>query len=125
FYRYDIALNTWEARASSPGNISAGGGLARVGTYIYASGGGSSGFFFRYNMTTNTWSWVTTNYMPSAKIDHGGFIATDSSRYVYVGAATRTDDVGRRLYRFDTTNDTWQRLADVPMSTNVNGSAFY
>lgn len=125
FYRYKIADNTWEALASSPANISGGGGLARVGTSIYASGGGSSGYFMKYNMTNNTWSWVTTNYMPSAKIDLGGTISTDGSRYIYVGAATRTDESSRRLYRFDTTDSTWQRLANIPMSPNVNASSFY
>lgn len=124
FYRYRIANNTWEALALIPVRTSSGGGIAKVGSSIYASTGGGTGSLYRYNMSNNTWSQVT-NYIPNGKIDQGGFITSDGSRYLYIGAGTRNDPQNRRVYRLDTTNDTWQRLADMPASTGISASAFY
>lgn len=124
FWRYSIATNAWTQMANIPLRPYTGGGLTRIGTTIYASTGGSYSHFYKYNMSTNTWTQIT-NFIPNGKIDHGGFITADGSRYVYIGAGTRTDPLNRRLYRFDTTNETWQRLADLPAPTNVNASAFY
>lgn len=125
FYRYNIASDTWSALTSMPQTENSGGGLARVGTTIYALIGGGSGYLYKYNMSTNVWTQETTNYIPNGKIDHGGFMATDNSRYLYIGAGTRTDSQNRRLFRFDTTNETWQRLSDLPAATNVGASGFY
>mgnify|MGYP002401972929 CR=1 FL=1 len=124
FYRYDIAGNSWHALASMTHTPHTGGGLARMGNMIYVLTANGSGHFYRYNMTNNTWSQVT-NFIPSGKIDHGAFITSDGNRYIYIGAATRTDPESKRVYRFDTTNDSWQRIADLPVSTDVGASAFY
>lgn len=124
FYRYNISTNAWQSLSSMPVRTSSGGGLTRIGTTIYASMAGNRGDFYKYNMTTNTWSSIG-NEIPNGKIDQGGFITSDGSRYVYIGTGTRTDPENRRLFRYDTTSDTWQRLADLPASTNLNASAFY
>ncbi|MFZ2544374.1 MAG: fibronectin type III domain-containing protein [Candidatus Saccharimonadales bacterium] len=124
YFRYHIATNTWQSLSSIPLKVSSGGGLTRIGTTIYASTGGGTGSLYRYSITNNTWSQVS-NYIPNGKIDQGGYITSDGSRYLYIGTGTRTDPQNRRLFRFDTTNDTWQRLADTPAPTNVGASAFY
>jgi hypothetical protein len=124
FQRYNIATDTWSALTAIPQTIGQGGDLTRIGTTIYASIGNQTGFFYKYNMSNNTWALVTSN-VPNGSIGHGGFMTSDSSRYVYIGTGERTDSTDRRLWRYDTTNDTWQRLADLPAATNVNASAFF
>ena len=124
FYRYSPSTDTWQVRTSLiNSSIYTGGGITRIGRTIYALHGNSTGFFSSYNMDTNTWS--ANTQLPSGKVDHGGWITSDGSRYVYVGLGTRADDHNRRIYRYDTTNSTWQRMADLPASADLSANAFY
>lgn len=123
FSRYNIATNTWSGLASLPsGAFLQGGGITRIGRTIYALRGNSSGDMNRYNMDTNVWSTVAV--LPGGSVNHGSFIVGDTLRYVYVGVSMRVAEP-TRMYRFDTTNDSWLRLADLPAETNVEASAFY
>lgn len=124
FYRYNIATNVWENRASIINrSVCSGGGMTRINRTIYVLHGDSSGYFSVYNMDTN--AWTNVGPLPTGKVDHGGFISSDASRYIYLGLSTRTEDHARRVWRFDTVNKTWLRVADAPASTSIEASAFY
>jgi Purple acid Phosphatase, N-terminal domain len=123
FYRYNIAANTWTALTSLPVAPGPGGGMTRVGTKLYVMNGNQTAFMHVYDIAANTWAAIQG--APNGGINHGGFVTGDGSRYLYINTGTRTEPANRRLFRFDTTNNTWLRLADTPTHTSIGASAFY
>jgi len=123
FYRYNIVTNEWTALNSMPQNISSGGNMVRIGRKLYVLSGGQSGVFLQYNMDTSIWSSITG--MPSGDVDYGGFMVGDTSRYLYIGVSGRIDATAKIVYRYDTVNLTWQRIADLPAATMPYASGFY
>lgn len=123
FYRYNIAGNTWNALANMPDSTGAGSGITRIGRTIYVQVGAASGRLLKYNMDTNSWSASIT--MPNGKLDHGAFLVGDGTRYLYSGLATRSEALNKRYFRYDTQNDSWSRMADIPQVTNVGANAIY
>lgn len=123
FQRYNISSNTWGALTSMPRGIGNGGNIVRINRSIYALGGSQSGFFMKYNMDTNVWS--SLDNLPNGSIDYGGFLIGDTSRYLYAGLSTRISATYRKMYRYDTTTDTWQRIADLPAAAKPYAGGFY
>lgn len=123
FYRYNIATNVWSSLGSMPQPESSGGGLTRIDRSIFALNGASSGFMMKYNMDSTTWTTVAG--MPSGDVDHGGFITSDGNRYLYICISGRFDATAKKVYRYDTNDATWQRIADLPASVKPYASAFY
>lgn len=123
FYRYNIATNVWSPLGSMPQAESSGGGMSRIGRKIYVLAGAQSGFLMQYNMDTSVWS--TIPGMPNGDVDHGGFITSDGSQYLYVGVGGRFNATSKRVYRYDTTNLIWQRIADLPAVAKPYASSFY
>ncbi len=60
FYYYDIASNTFTAKANTPVNFGSGANLSYDGTNIFAVRANASGVptnsFYKYTVATNTWS---------------------------------------------------------------------
>ncbi len=113
FYRYVIATDTWETLGVFPYNVNTGGGMSRINRTIYTLAGGDSGIFMKYNMDTKVHSYITS--MPNGSIGTGGFNISDNTRYLYICVRTDNSETnGRLVQRYDTTNDTWQRIADLP-----------
>lgn len=123
FQRYNVSTNSWSTLASSPQVLNAGGGTARIGQYIYAIAGNGSSYFMRYDMNTNVWS--TLPALPNGSVSHGGFITGDSTRYLYISPNNRTESTAKKVYRYDTTNGAWDRIADMPGYAKVRASAVY
>lgn len=123
FYRYNVSSDTWSSRANIPQGVNSGGGMTRINRTIYTLVGGQSGFMYQYNMDTNVWTAIQT--IPAGSIDHGGFITSDGSRYVYVGISDRTPIRAKMVFRYDTTNGSWLRIADLPRSAYPFTSGFY
>lgn len=122
FYRFSEA-GGWQKLANMPQSPGTGSGVTRIGTSIYVMAGRQTRYLEKYDMTTGIWTYATD--LPSGSIDHGGFLTSDNTRYLYADMGTRTDDQNARFYRYDTTNGTWQRMADMPESTGVGAYAFY
>jgi hypothetical protein len=123
FYSYNISANTWTALTSMPQAIYGGGGAVRIGRTIYVLGANSSSNFYAYNMDSGTWGTITS--LPAGSIDHGAFIASDTSRYLYIGLSDRTNNQARMIVRYDTTNNTWVRIADLPQASYINAAAYF
>ncbi len=107
FYRYDISLNSWTSKASTPGNIAPDGALTYDGTYIYAFQGNSTSFW-RYNIGTDSWTSMTNAL---------GIVATGSDLAAALGnvgipvfslgtTSTRCQGVGTVTYTATSTNST-------------------
>lgn len=123
FARYNIAANSWQSLTSMNTAASSGSSVDRIGRTIYVMPGNSTGVLLKYNMDTGAWS--ESKNIPNGKLDHGAFMVSDKNRYLYTGLGTRTDPGNKTFYRYDTQTDTWERMADLPQSTNVGVSAFY
>lgn len=123
FQRYHVATNTWTTLTASPQAVSAGGGGTRIGRSIYVTAGNGSAYFMRYDMDAGTWSTLAS--LPNGSTSHGAFITGDKSRYIYVSPNARYDSTARKLYRYDTTTTTWQRIADLPAPGKMRASAAF
>lgn len=122
FYRFSEG-GGWQRMANLPRGIGAGGMMTRIGRTIYAQAGSNSPHLLRYNMDTNAWTYATD--APKGAIDHGGFLTSDGTRYLYSGQGSRVEGHNRLFYRYDTSDNSWKRMADLPQSTQVGAQAFY
>lgn len=132
---YGSSTSPWSAAMAStaPAGISYGGGATKIGNTIYALSGGRSTYLMKFDTSLPTPAWTNFSSVarawvtpPSGIADYGSFIQSDGSRYIYIGLNDRlVASGGRIMYRFDTTNDTWTRMADLPSNTNYFASAFY
>ncbi len=126
FYRYSISANTWSDRAAPDNAFNYGATLAYVpnGTYcddgqgcIFATRGAGSDHLWRYDISANSWSYLTAP--PNASSSKGNYGATslyyDGYIYFYGGYAA-TD-----FMKYDILNDYWTILADLP-ATHYFGS---
>lgn len=123
FYRYNIASNSWGALTSMPTGSGGGGSIARVGRKIYVLSGNQTSNLYVYDIDTAKWSSLVG--IPSGGIDHGAFMASDQARYLYLGINGRIDATARKVYRYDTTNSIWERIADLPAPSLPYASSFY
>ena len=123
FYRYNITTDKWTTLNSMPQIISSGGNMTRIGRKLYVLSGGQSGVLLQYNMDTSIWSSITG--MPSGDVDHGGFMISDDTRYLYIGVNGRINATAKKIYRYDTASSIWQRIADLPAATMPYASGFY
>ncbi|KKP86849.1 MAG: hypothetical protein UR87_C0010G0011 [candidate division CPR3 bacterium GW2011_GWE2_35_7] len=124
FYRYDIINNTWGSLTSAPIAIGSGGGIEKIGADIYAFSGGGTPYFMKYDVAGNTWTTLPIN-IPNGSVEHGGVLVGDTSRYLYFVPANRTSVTAQLFYRYDTTDSSWKRLANLPSYTQVAAYGFY
>ena len=92
FVRYNVTTGTTTEMAKLPVGAWDGSSLVYVGNHneIYYSPGsigttrsGSSNYFYKYDIPTNTWSEVTTD-RPAAQTGAGSSMTYDGSRYIYL-----------------------------------------
>jgi hypothetical protein len=84
--------------------------------FLYGARGGGFNTFWRYQISTNTWTAVTPAPLP---FNAGGTLLYDGNRYIY--ALAGTDDA---FMRYDTQNDSWESLTNtdfgLPEKTTTN-----
>lgn len=127
FYRYNIASNIWTSRATPDYGINYGGTLAFVpnGSYcsdasgcIFATRGGGSNHFWRYDIGSNSWTYKTAPPTASpSKTNYGATMVYNGGYLYYMAGYASTD-----FLRYDITNDLWSTLADLS-ATHYYGSA--
>ncbi|MCK9356267.1 MAG: hypothetical protein M0R22_03835 [Dehalococcoidia bacterium] len=119
FYRYDRVGGTWEAMASAPGNVNAGGTLRWNGEgFVYAFQGGTANLW-RYNILLNTWR---TSLTPTpSSVTNGGALCSDGVNYLYAFQG------GSRLFwRYHRTTDyLWVPMAESPEAVGAGGALVY
>lgn len=110
FYRYSIPAQidqagTWTAVESSPFNVGIGASLVYPGSgiYIYASGGGGSTSFAKFNINASSNAWTNVANCP--------FNLTWDSDVVYPGAGEYLyawEGNNRRFARYFIGGDSWE-----------------
>jgi hypothetical protein len=109
FYEYDIATDTWTAKATTPAAGYIGGDLVEGSAgYLYAMRGQNTTAFWSYNIGTNTWSDSAVVDAPQ-NIYYGGSAVFDGDQYIYA-LKGNSDDT---FMRYDTQADSWETLANV------------
>lgn len=109
FYEYDIATDTWTAKADSPTAINYGGGVIEGPSgYLFALTGANTSTFLRYDIAANTWSNEAATDMPY-RATTGTSMFYDGSRYIYVLRAGSDD----AFLRYDALSDLWESLANI------------
>jgi N-acetylneuraminic acid mutarotase len=107
FWRYDIAANSWTARAATPGTVSRGGALTTNGTYIYALRGVTADFW-RYDPAANSWSIMAS--APAAVSAGAALVHVNGSIYAFQGGTST-------FWKYTIATNTWSVLASAPGST--------
>lgn len=125
-YRYTISTDTWTSRASFEYNFYYGASYAYVphGTWctdaqgcIFATRGAGTNQFMRYDISDNSWSYLTAVATASpSKTNYGASMVFNNGYLYYIGGYASTD-----FLQYDITNDFWTTLADMP-ATHYYGS---
>jgi uncharacterized repeat protein (TIGR01451 family) len=110
FYRYNIATNTWEARAPTPGNVGWGGALTRIGNYIYAFQGDGKTGFWRYDIAANSWSAMAN---APGNVSDGGSLTNDGTNLFALQGKTRA------YWQYTVASNTWSLLPTTNFTGNV------
>ena len=111
FWRYNIAGNTWNAMANTPGTVSRGGALASNGSFIYALRGASTDFW-RYNPAGDTWSAMAST--PSPVSGGAALVHVNGAIYAFAGGSTTT------FWKYSIATNTWTVMAPAPSSSTVD-----
>jgi hypothetical protein len=79
---------------------------------MYAS---STPYFWRYNLTANSWDLMNTSGLPIGAFRSGTALAWDHNDYTYALLGGRYSDNDRRLfYQYSISNNNWDPLLDTP-----------
>jgi len=125
FYRYNIALNSWEQRVSPPaafGQFAAGNSMAQVGNYIYvAKGSGTT--IWQYDIGSNSWSEAAMPN-PGPSMSSGASMVYTGGNYVYALNGGHSTGLYRCSVSGGRLTGSWTNsgLAPCPVSAN-DGSA--
>jgi len=128
-WEYDINNDTWKQMASFPGEGKTDLICEVVDGCIYTfSGFGITGYnqdTYKFDPSTNEWTFIK-NVCPFLKTNTAGF---KSGFKVYIGSGFQGGNL-KDFYSYDTQNDTWTRLADLPKGRmlskglEINGRGF-
>src|SRR3989338_8185798 len=124
FYKYTISTNTWagsnvSSLAATPGTLAQGSNMIRNGAddTIYVTQGNSATGFYRYTISTNTWT--TLAVVPGILDSGSSMIRNGADDTIYV---TQGGTVGLAgFYKYTISTNTWTTLTVVPGALN-NGS---
>lgn len=110
-------IGTWEGLADLPSSANDGGSLAGDGTrYLYATIGGNSDKFYRYDAVENTWEALTS---PPGNVAEGCCLVYYNNK-VYGLRGNGTSDFAAYVI----TGDSWTTEASLPV-TDSYGTACY
>ncbi|NLE95790.1 MAG: PQQ-like beta-propeller repeat protein [Dehalococcoidia bacterium] len=131
FLRYSISGNAWSDgdALDVPGNIGAGAELSYVNKtftlddetttvtyrYVYASLGGGSNAFYRYDPANNTWSAMTN--MPGS-VTAGGTLRWNGEGFIYAFQGGSIN-----MWRYNILLNTWRTTLTPTPSAVTNGGA--
>ncbi|MBN1176863.1 MAG: hypothetical protein JXA51_04200 [Dehalococcoidales bacterium] len=101
--------------SSGPGDVK----LAASGSsnYAYALRGKNSKYFWRYDVSTNSWSYMAN---APANVKYGGALAYDGGNYIY---AFRGDSTS--FWRYDIAANSWTTLTSAPGKVKEGGALTY
>jgi N-acetylneuraminic acid mutarotase len=130
WWEYDFSTTTWTQKNNFPGTgrdhpvIEVMNGMLYMG-FGDAPGVGSINDWWQYNPTTDTWT-AKAAY-PGLKMHHPVAAAYNNLIYVSEGhiVSSPTNTGSKKFYSFNTTNNTWTTLTDMPGPGVVAGASFY
>ncbi|KKU88086.1 MAG: Microbial collagenase, partial [Microgenomates group bacterium GW2011_GWF2_47_9] len=121
FYRFDTQGETgskWSQMANIP-YIDYGGGLVLRDGYIYATRGGYTYSFFRYDIGANTWSDPLVADIPTGyRIAYGGALADGGDGYLYALRGENTS----HFMRYSLASNTWSVITSMPGNATWGGA---
>ncbi|MEZ5384331.1 MAG: SdrD B-like domain-containing protein [Prosthecobacter sp.] len=114
FYRYDGGTGAWESRASAPGSVNWGAGLASNGSHLYALRGDDRTDFWRYDPATN--AWTTRASLPTNSKEGGALVYHAPYFYAMPGDGTAL------FYRYNPSTNSWSSRASLPANVKKGGA---
>ncbi|MFA5107494.1 MAG: fibronectin type III domain-containing protein [Patescibacteria group bacterium] len=127
FLRYDIDgtdANTWTSRAAISGTLLYGADLVwNGGDYLFAERGYNQSNFYRYSISTNTWSDRATPDNPFyygstlAFVPNGTYCA-DSQGCIFATRGAGSD----HFWRYDVNANSWSYLTAPPNASSPKGN---
>lgn len=115
FHRYDPSGATWTTlTATAPGTPGYGGTLVYPGSgdYIYATRGSLTRTFWRYTISTDTWSDPAVADLPDdAEAGYGSRLTSDGTDIYYIGGNGIS-----KILKYTIGSNTWAVLNDLPFS---------
>ena len=101
--------------SSSPGDVK----LVASGTsnYAYALRGRNSNNFWRYDVSSNSWSYMANT---PANVKYGGALAYDGGNYIYAFRGNSTS-----FWRYDISTNSWTTLTSAPGTVKEGGALTY
>ena len=110
----------WIERADTPTAGGYGEAVVSTGSYIYIAKCmhvSSTPYFWRYNLTTNSWDSMNISGLPAGAFRNGAALAWDNGSYIYTLLGGRYSDADRCVfYRYSIPNDSWEELNDTPFA---------
>lgn len=118
FYRFDLSGQTWTTlTATTPANTGYGSTLVYPqnyggGDYIFATRGALTRAFWRYQISTDTWSDPLAADLPdNAEAGYGARLLTDGTDIYYIGGSGIS-----QILKYTTGTNTWSVLGTVPFA---------
>jgi len=114
-YVYKISTNGWTFIDNTPEAIGTGGGLIRLGNYLYVASSifaTQVGHFLRYDLVNSKWDWLASlPNSPTTYWDSGDGLENVGTNYIYanVGGSGQTD-----FFRFSIPENKWYSLQNTP-----------
>lgn len=114
-YKYNIKTNTYTKLANMPLNLSAGRATI-VGDTVYLFGL-ASGYTsaLKYNITTATYTQLKNTYGAAR------CLLVPVGNYIFIMGSSYNTSVSKKCYKFDTTNDTFIELNNLPFDFGQGG----
>ncbi len=120
FLQYFIANNTWVAKAVTPANVGAGGGVRYIGSgNISAIRGSNTNNFWIYNISGNTWE---VKRVVPANVNTGGTLSDytgNGNISALRGSSTTT------FWIYNISSNLWSVKAPSPASVGAGGVLAY
>ena len=132
FWKYDIAQNKFLEPSEHPIGTNSGTDLIYNNGYLYAARGGNTAGFYRYGISSNTWAQIAdlpnraTDPTPQVTFnDANRGVGVSSFIYYMRGASGATGTSAQTFIRYNTVDNTWTYLADVPATTGSGSAMVY
>jgi N-acetylneuraminic acid mutarotase/fibronectin type 3 domain-containing protein len=121
-WRYNIAGNSFDGPAAYPATTGTGNDMLWDGSnFVYSLRGGNTNNFYRYTISTNTWTSLSVTGLGTINTDGTTMARNGNFIYVLRGNGTNT------FYRYDVTNDAggWTTLTNAPATIGDGGNLVY